>query len=103
MAVNGESIYGCGRSGLDKPEFGRFTARGNILYLHIFENSIGPLPVPQLPASRVRSARRLFDGAEVKISKSWVHSDYPQVCFLELGPDPVLPDETDTVLKVILK
>lgn len=103
MEVNGESIYGCGRAELDKPDFGRFTARGNTLYLHVYENAIGPLPVPQLNPSRIRSVRRLWDGAEVKLSTSWVHSDYPEVCFLDLGPDPVLPDETDTVLKVTLR
>ena len=103
MKVNGESIYGCGKAGLEKPDFGRFTAKGNTLYLHVYENAIGPLPVPQLPISRVQSVRRLCDGAEVKISASWVHSDYPDVCFLDLGPNPVLPDEIDTVLKVTLK
>lgn len=103
MALNGESIYGCGKAGLDKPDFGRFTRRGNTLYLHVYENSIGPLPVPQLPKNRIRSAVRLFDGSEIKVSTNWVHSDYPDVCFLDLGPDPVLPDGTDTVLKIELK
>ena len=103
MAVNGESIYGCGKAGLSKPDFGRFTKKDDILYLHVYENAIGPLPVPQLNKSQVLSATRLYDGSEIKISSSWVHSDYPHVCFLDLGPDPMLPDQTDTVIKVILK
>ena len=102
MAVNSESIYGCGKAGLEKPDCGRFTRRGNTLYLHVYENSIGPLPVPQLQKSRIRSATRLSDGSEIQISTSWVHSDYPDVCFLDLGPNPVLPDPADTVLKIEL-
>lgn len=103
MAVNSESIYGCGKAGLLKPDCGRFTRRGNTVYLHVYENSIGPLPVPQLKKSQIRYAARLSDGAEIKISTSWVHSDYPDVCFLDLGPNPVLPDPTDTVIKLELK
>lgn len=103
MAVHGESIYGCGKAGLEKPDCGRFTRRENTVYLHIYENSIGPLPVPQLKKSDIRYATRLSDGAEIRISTSWVHSDYPDVCFLDLGPNPVLPDATDTVLKLVLK
>ena len=33
----------------------------------------------------------------------WVHSDYPDLVFAELGPNPVLPDGTDTVLEVRLR
>ena len=87
---------------MEKRDFGRFTRRGNTLYLHVYESSIGPLPVPQLRKSRIRAATRLFDGSEIQISSSWVHSDYPDVCFLDLGPDPVLPDAADTVLKIEL-
>ena len=103
MGKNGESIYGCGPAGLEKPDWGRFTRKGNRLYLHIYENALGPLPVPQVKKDAVRSVTMLADGSEVPISASWVHSDYPEVCFLDLGPDPALPDGTDTVVKIILK
>ena len=39
---------------------------------------------------------------EVPISDSWVHTDYPDIVFANLGPDPVLPDAVDTVLEVEL-
>ena len=45
----------------------------------------------------------LADGAEVPLSDSWVHSDYPNITFVDLGPDPVLPDPVDTVLEISLK
>ena len=36
------------------------------------------------------------------IAKGWVYDNYPDVVFADLGPDPVLPDPVDTVLKVEL-
>ena len=103
MDRNGESIYGCGPSGLDKPEYGRLTRRGDRLYVHIFENTVGPLPLFGIDRENVASIRRLADGSEVRLSTSWVHSDYPELVFADLGLDPVLPDETDTVLEIRLR
>ena len=103
MDRNGESIYGCGPAGLEKPEFGRFTRKGDRLFCHIYENSIGPLPLFGLKKEDVQSIRRLADGSEVPVSASWVHNDYPDMVFAELGPSPVLPDPVDTVLEVRLR
>ncbi len=96
MDRNGDSIYGCGPAGLEKPEYDR-------LYCHIFENSIGPLPLYGLRREQIRSIRRLADGSQVPLSSSWVHGDYPDMVFAELGPSPVLPDPADTVLEVRLE
>ena len=103
MDQNGESVYGCGPAGLPKPDFGRYTRRGNRLYAHVFENTVGPLPLFGVDKDRILSIRRLADGSEVRLSHSWVHSDYPALAFAELGPDPVLPDEIDTVLEIRLR
>lgn len=102
MEKNSESIYGCGVSGLDKPEYGRITRKGNKLYIHIFDNTLGPLPLFGIDKDRIGAIRRLADGSEVPISTSWVHSDYPELAFADLGPNPVLPDPVDTVLEVRL-
>ena len=103
MAKNSESIYGCGPAALEKPEYGRVTARGNRLYFHIYENTLGPLPLMGLRKENITGLRLLATGQEVPISTSWVHSDYPEIVFADLGPDPVLPDGVDTVLEVQLK
>ena len=103
MDRNGQSIYGCGPAGLAKPDYGRITRRGNTLYYHLYENTIGPMPLSGLEKDKVQAIRRLADGTEVQLSTNWVHSDYPDVVFVDLGPDPVLPDSTDTVLEVRLK
>ncbi len=100
---NGRSIYGCGGAGLPKPDFGRYTRRGDTLYAHIFENTVGPLPLFGVDKDRILSIRRLADGSEVKLSQSWVHSDYPDLAFADLGPDPALPDPIDTVLEIRLR
>ena len=103
MDKNGESIYGCGGAGLPKPDFGRYTRRGDTLYAHIFENTVGPLPLFGVDPADILSIRRLADGSQVKLSRSWVHSDYPALAFADLGPDPELPDQTDTVLEIRLR
>lgn len=45
MQKNGDSIYGCGMSSMPRPDFGRITQKGNLLYYHIFDNTIGPIPL----------------------------------------------------------
>ena len=102
MNKNGKSIYGCGKTQMPKPDYGRVTGKGNHLYFHLFENTIGPVPLLGVPKDRVKGIRYLATGAEVPVSTSWVHSDYPDIVFADLGPDPILPDQTDTVLEVIL-
>lgn len=102
MRRNAESIYGCGRSTIEKPETGRITQKENVLYYHIFQNSLGPLPLVGIDKNRIVHIRRLADGSEVPISTSWTHSDYPDIAFADLGPDPILPDTIDTVLKITL-
>ena len=103
MRKNGKSIYGCGKAGIEKPDWGRVTRRGNKLYFHIFENTVGPLPLSGVQKEEIDRVRMLADGAEVPLSDSWVHSDYPNITFVDLGPDPVLPDPVDTVLEISLK
>lgn len=103
MKKNHESIYGCGRSQLKPEGMYRVTQNGNRVFIHIYENSIGPFPVPGIPRDRIEMVRYLADGAQIPVSSSWVHSDYPDIFFADLGPDPLLPDSTDTVLEVDLK
>ena len=103
MGRNQESIRGCGPAELPKPEYGRITRKGNTLYFHMFENTLGPVPLMGLKPNAVQSIRLLADGHEIPVSSNWCHSDYPDVVFADLGPSPILPDETDTVLAVTLK
>lgn len=103
MEKNSRSIYGCGRTDRERPDYGRLTAKGNRLYFHVCENSLGPLPLMCLERDEIGSIRYLATGAQIPISTSWVHSSYPQIVFADLGPDPELLDPVDTVIEVILK
>ena len=103
MKKNKNSIYGCGKAGIPKPDNGRLTRNGNKLYYHLYENTIGPMPLIGIKKDQVKSIRYLATGAEVPIPTSWVHTDYPDIVFADLGPNPILPDGVDTVLEVTLK
>ena len=100
MSKNYESIYGCGIADVPKPDYGRVTKKGNTYYFHMYENTIGPVPLLGLDKSKVKKIRALASGYEIPISTNWVHSDYPDIVFADLGPNPILPDDIDYVLAV---
>ncbi len=103
MDKNGESIYGCGAAGLEKPEYGRFTRCGDTLYYHVMENTVGALPLFGIGKEDILEVRRLCDGCEMPLSTHWNHSDYPGLAFVDMGPNPALPDTSDTVLALRLR
>lgn len=106
MRKNGESIYGCGPSPLPKPEWGRYTRRGNTLYAHVLEQPLGALPLTGVDPQKIRSVRYLADGSDVNMAPGWNTALYENLAFASFGEDPVftypLPDDTDTVLAIEL-
>ncbi len=105
MSLNSDSIYGCGASSLPKPDWGRYTQRGNTLYAHVFEESIGAISFPGL-AGKVKHARLLSDGSELQISQPWNTADYTSAAFVNFAkPEHFsypLPDPRNTVIKLEL-
>ncbi|MBM7583185.1 alpha-L-fucosidase [Caldicoprobacter guelmensis] len=101
MSKNGESIYGCGNAGLPKPEWGRYTKKGNKLYAHIFERGIGPIAIQGIKG-KVKRARLLADGSEVSLQKPWNAHHYGDAIFLNFRSSK-LPDEIDTVVELELE
>jgi len=106
MRRNGDSIYGCGQADLPKPEWGRYTQKGNKLYAHLFEQSVGPVNLLGL-ANRVKQARLLSDGSELFVSRPWNAVMYPDDAFFNFARPEVythaLPDERDTVVELTLE
>lgn len=104
---NSESIYGCGRAkDLSKPDWGYYTQKDNIIYAHIFEAPIGPLPLIGLDKDEIAYMTYLHDGSEVTVSNSWVIKAYDKLTFAQIYPGSStcqLPDDTDTVIKIVLK
>ena len=104
MALNGESIYGCGSAELPKPDWGWYTRRAGKLYAHVLEAPLGPLPLTGLVPAHIGAVRRLADGGEVVRGESWVTSAYENLAFVSFGTVPQytypLPDPIDTVLEI---
>ncbi|WP_296127328.1 alpha-L-fucosidase [uncultured Anaerococcus sp.] len=103
---NSESIYGCGKSDLPKPDWGYYTQKDNVVYAHVLEQPIGPLPLIGLSKDQIKYMTFLHDGSEVGISNSWTTRAFVDLTFAQLGPEPsftyTLPDSADTVIKIVL-
>ncbi|SHF64154.1 alpha-L-fucosidase [Caldanaerobius fijiensis DSM 17918] len=101
MRKNGDSIYGCGRAELPKPEWGRYTKKGNKLYVHIFDRGIGPISLKGLKG-KIKKARLLSDGSEVNVNEPWNATEYKDYAFINFAGSR-LPDDIDTVVELELK
>ena len=109
MAKNSDSIYGCGPADLPKPEWGRYTQKGDRLYAHIMEQPIGQVCLVNVK-DKLQTARLLRDGAEVFISDFWLGERSfvgKNDVFINFSK-PLqytfrLPDEIDTVVELTLK
>ena len=105
---NGDSIYGCGMSDVKYPDFGRYTQRGNKLYLHLYEKCNRPIRLCGL-LDKIESIRLLRDGSEVKLldPNSFhgpIYREYPGDAFFFMGGrSEELPDPWDTVIEITLK
>ena len=106
MQKNGNSVYGCTISEFSKPEWGRYTQKGNKVYAHIYETPLGALPLYGIAPERIQKMRYLADGSQVDRGEAWNTKLYPDVAFAALGENPVcsypLKDETDTVVEITL-
>lgn len=104
MKVNGESIYGCGSSRLAKQPWGYVTEDDKSLYLHVFEETVGPVPLGGLKPDEVTLIQLLSTGAELKAAQTWTTGNYPDYMFIPLGTVPhysyALPDARDTVIRL---
>ena len=101
MYGNSDSIYGCGKSMMEKPEWGRYTQKGNMLYAHIYDRRVGSFRLDGLEG-KLKKARHLEDGAELELLRPWNGVSYPEDAFVNLGVAQLF-DERDTVLELELK
>lgn len=106
VQANGDGIYGCTFSKYAKPEWGRFTQKGNKLYAHIFEEQVGAICLPNM-AGKVESMRLVSDRSEIKETFFWNLKEYGENAFFFFSPRDMdcypLPDEIDTVVEITLK
>ena len=110
LQKNGESIYGCSSSFLPKPEWGWYTQAERRLYAHVLESNIGPLAMDGLKG-KVESMRILSTGTDVPLREWKGTAQYGNYLFVSLGGNIAerssaiypLPDDSDTVIEIILK
>ena len=100
MRKNSLSIRACGQAEFPKPDWGRYTQRGKNLYAHVYERGIGPVNLPGL-GGKIKHARRLEDGSEIKLERPWMTTEYPNDAFIDF-PSARLPDELDSVIELEL-
>lgn len=103
MDLNSASIYGCTACDLEKPEWGRYTQKGDVIYAHILDESIFDIAV-HIPMERIESVRRLSDGSEIQLVMPWNGESFPDYTFLNVDTAyHQMPDPIDTVLEIRLK
>jgi len=106
MDQNGASIYGCGASSLTKPEWGRYTQKGDTLFAHWMYPHLGPIDVQGL-TGKVKGVYLLSTGAEMPSATSWWGNSDPNHFFINVNT-PVYqnferPDLFDTVFMLELQ
>lgn len=105
MNKNSESIYGCGASTLPKPDWGRYTVKGNTLYAHWMHPTVGHINVKGI--SDASAVYLLSSGAELPCEKAWWGNNEPGNFFVNVNSPTFQtfcpPDPWDTVIKIGLK
>ena len=95
MKVNGDSIYGTSYGPWQNLPFGKTTAKGKTIYLHVFEWPAQPeLILPGLSA-RVRSVAVLATGKKVRFRDAKGR--------VTIAVPPRAPDPNDSVLRIVTR
>jgi len=106
MDKNSESIYGCGLAEFNKPDWGRYTRKGDVLYAHWMYPTIGHISVKGI-ADKTPRAYLLSTGAELPTEKGWWGNNEKDIIYVNVNRPTymtfALPDQTDTVIKIMLK
>jgi len=104
MQKNSASIYGCGISGIPRQPWGCVTESETDIFLHVYEETVGPIPLKGLKKEDFKLIQFEFDGAEIQIKPSWTTGNYPEYLYIPMGPDTfgtyALPCDTDTVIRL---
>lgn len=100
---NGESIYGCGPANLGKPDWGRYTQKGNQIFAHWLNPNLGDINARGIDASKVKLVTMLPTGAELKTYTSWWGNMDKGNFFITASDRPEMPYKYDTVLKIEMK
>ena len=67
---------------MEKPDWGRYTQKGDIIYAHVYETPLGALPLYGIGPDKLESVTYLADGSEVNRGEAWNTVLYPDVAFV---------------------
>jgi len=103
MAMNSESVYGCGAANLPKPDWGRYTQKGNTIYAHWMNPNLGQLNAKGVDGEQVKNVYLLKSGAELSYQKTWWGNTETGNFFITVGNSTDKPVKYDTVVKIEMK
>jgi alpha-L-fucosidase len=99
---NGESIYGCGASKLERQDWGRYTQKDNLIFVHWLYPYLGDLNAKGVDGKTVKNVFILNSGAELPTYKTWFGNNDSGNLFINVGKSPQKPDNLDAVIKIEL-
>ena len=104
MKDNSGSIYGCGISKLPSQPWGYVTESENDIFLHVYEDTVGPVPIKGLNLNDFKLIQFESSGAEIQIKPCWTTGNYPDYEYIPMGADSFgsysRPDDIDTVIRL---
>jgi len=100
---NGESIYGSGACSLTKPDWGRYTKKGNTIYAHWLYPNLGDINTKGVDGDNVKNAYLLYSGAELPYKKTWWGNNEAGNFFITATSTADKPVKYDTVIKIEMK
>lgn len=103
LKKNSESIYGSGSCALSKPDWGRYTQKGNIIYAHWLYPNLGQLTVKGINPEKVKNLYMLNSDAELSFQKSGRGNSEADNLVIRTGSSSEKPYQFDTVIKIELK
>lgn len=106
MQNNSSSIYGCGKSEIAKPDWGYFTQKGKTVFAHWTNPKVGYINIKGY-SDKVETVTLLAGGEKATTANRWWGNEDGGNFFINIK-EPVyhtfrLPDETNTVFKILLK
>jgi len=107
MQKNSQSIYGCGISQIPQQPWGCVTENETDIFLHVYENTVGAVPLKGFSKDNFKLIQFEHDGAEIQINPSWTTSNYPDYMYIPMGKDSfgsyARPCDISTVIRMTKK
>lgn len=102
MKYNHESIYGCGKSELPKPDWGRYTQKDKTIFAHWLYPNVGYLNAQGIDHNKVKGVWFQYSGTVLNYFPTWWGNTGEGNLFINVNRTEK-PFRFDTVVKIELK